>query len=697
LLRDGMAIGVIGLARRQIEPYSERQVALVSTFADQAVIAIENARLFNEVQARTAELTRSVAELQALQEVLRVVNSSLDLETVLTTIIERAVPLAQADEGMIYEFDVTKQVFVPKATYGMTDDRVAAVRERRIHLGETYLGRSAAERVPIAVDDVQQDASTPEDRSLLQGIHAVLAVPLLREDVVIGGLVIRRRTEGAFVPDTIAQMQTFAAQSVLAIENARLFDEVQARTRDLAIALEQQTATAEALKVISRSAFDIQVVLDTLIESAVRLCNSDRGSIWLRDGEVFRIRAMHGMSPELWELFRNDARRATDAGSLLARLVATKAPDVGVDFTMTPFEVERLSRGSARSILTVPLLRDGEVEGMLSVGHSTSIPFTQRQVDLVQTFADQAVIAIENARLFDQVQARTQELTRSLDDLRRAQDRLVQTEKMASLGQLTAGIAHEIKNPLNFVNNFSDLSGELLDELVGALGPDVQTIDARLRAEIDDLAATLKGNLKKIAEHGKRADGIVKNMLLHSRSGPVESRPVDLNASCEEALNLAYHGARANMSGFNIALETDLDPVAGTVEMFPQDFTRGLLNLIGNGFYAVRKRAEQIANAGFEPTLRLSTKDLGDEVEIRVRDNGTGISEDVRDKIFDPFFTTKPPGEGTGLGLSLTFDIIVKQHGGQMRVESAVNDFTEFVVTLPRSALGSREHRRNQA
>jgi len=259
---------------------------------------------------------------------------------------------------------------------------------------------------------------------------------------------------------------------------------------------------------------------------------------------------------------------------------------------------------------------------------------------------------------------------------------------MASLGQLTAGIAHEIKNPLNFVNNFSDLSGELLDELLATLGPDAHTIDARMRADIDDLAKTLKGNLRKIAEHGKRADGIVKNMLLHSRSGPVESRAADLNAICEEALNLAYHGARANTPGFNITLETDLDPVAGTVEMFPQDFTRALLNLVGNGFYAASKRAERATDAGFEPILRLSTRDLGDEVEIRVRDNGTGIGAEVREKIFDPFFTTKPAGEGTGLGLSLTFDIVVKQHGGQLRVDSEVDAFTEFVVVLPRSAPG---------
>ena len=270
----------------------------------------------------------------------------------------------------------------------------------------------------------------------------------------------------------------------------------------------------------------------------------------------------------------------------------------------------------------------------------------------------------------------------ALTDLRRAQDRLVQSEKMASLGQLTAGIAHEIKNPLNFVNNFADLSVDLLDELRDAVAPDA--ITSQLRAEIDELTATLKGNLEKIAQHGRRADSIVKNMLLHSRTGPSEHRAIDLNTTVEEALNLAYHGARAETPGFNITLEKQLDPKAGTVDLYPQEFIRVMLNLIGNGFYAARNRANQTADKGFEPTLRLTTRDLGERVEIRVRDNGTGISSSVRDKIFEPFFTTKPAGEGTGLGLSLSYDIVVKQHGGQLTVDSQTDAFTEFVITLPR-------------
>ena len=303
-------------------------------------------------------------------------------------------------------------------------------------------------------------------------------------------------------------------------------------------------------------------------------------------------------------------------------------------------------------------------------------------MQLLQTFADQAVIAISNVRLFTEVQERTRELSASLDHLRTAQDRLVQTEKLASLGQLTAGIAHEIKNPLNFVNNFSALSADLVDELEETLVP--APLDQRMRGEVGELTQMLKSNLEKVVQHGKRADSIVKNMLLHSREGAGEHRSADINALVEESLNLAYHGARAEKPGFNVILKRDLDPDAGAVELYPQEITRALLNLISNGFYAASQR-KSVEGESFGPVLSAATKNRGNTVEIRIRDNGTGIPDEVKAKIFNPFFTTKPSGEGTGLGLSMSHDIIVKQHSGSINVETEPGLFTEFKIVLPRT------------
>ncbi|HEX4184973.1 MAG TPA: ATP-binding protein [Stellaceae bacterium] len=403
---------------------------------------------------------------------------------------------------------------MPKSAFGMSAERVEALRERKVRMGETHLGRAAVERAPVHVDNVQQDPTLDRD-GLLQGIHAVLAVPLLREDKVVGGLVIRRRTVGGFAPTIRTLLQTFAGQAVLAIENARLFQELGRR------------------------------------------------------GE--------------------EARRARTAAEA------------------------------------------------------------------------------------------------ALADLRRAQDRLIQAEKMASLGQLTAGIAHEIKNPLNFVNNFAGLSVELLDELKETAAPAIAGLADDERAEVDEIVGMLTGNLEKIAEHGGRADGIVKSMLEHSRGESGERREVDLNNLVEEALNLAYHGARAQDQKFNITLERDFADAIAPIELVPQDITRVCLNLFGNGFYAATKREREGGDPEFKPTLTASTHDLGEAVEIRIRDNGAGIPPEIRDKLFQPFFTTKPTGEGTGLGLSISWDIVTQQYGGTIEVDSQLGEFIEFAIRLPRN------------
>jgi len=502
---------------------------------------------------------------------------------------------------------------------------------------------------------------------------------MVRDGHVIGTIFVGRKYPGAFAESQIQLLKTFADQAVVAIENVRLFNE----TKE---ALAQQTATADVLKVISRSTFDLRIVLQTLVESACRLCGADKGNITReKNGVFYRAAESYGFSREFLDHIKDvplkpDRGNATGRALLEGRVI--HIPDVKGDPEYTLVDAQRL--GDYRTVLAVPMLRESVALGVLTLSRSEPRPFTDKQIELVTTFADQAAIAIENVRLFESVEARTRELAKSLDDLRTTQDRLVQTQKLALLGQLTAGIAHEIKNPLNFVNNFSGISAELIDELRDTLkGP----LDNKARAEIEDLADTLKSNFDKVVHHGRRADAIVKNMLQHSREGSGEHRVIDINALVEESLNLAWHGARAETQGFEIKVKQSLDPSAGKADIFPQDIRRALLNMISNGFYAATRRRAETNGADYEPTLSASTKNLGERVEITIRDNGTGMTSDVKEKMFNPFFTTKPTGEGTGLGLSISHDIIVKQHGGSIEVETQPDKFTEIRVILPRVAV----------
>jgi signal transduction histidine kinase len=464
---------------------------------------------------------------------------------------------------------------------------------------------------------------------------------------------------------------------------ADLEQKVEQRTAELSESLERQTATADILKVIASSPDDVQPVFQAIAERSNQLVHGLSTTVLSIVDDAVHLSAFTPTNPDA------DAALLAYFPKPLSELPFGETVRRGEIYRLLDTEAETALRELARlrgyrSMLFVPLLHDGTPIGMIGQTRVEPGPFAENHIQLLKTFADQAVIAISNVRLFQEVQARTRELSASLDDLRTAQDRLVQTEKLASLGQLTAGIAHEIKNPLNFVNNFSTLSAELIDELNDVLKS--AALDEKTREEIDELTHMLKGNLEKVVQHGKRADSIVKNMLLHSREGSGEHRPADINAIVEESLNLAYHGARAEKSGFNITLQRDFDPAAGMIDLYPQEITRVFLNLISNGFYAATKRKDASAET-FEPTLRASTKSLGRSVEIRVRDNGGGIPPEVKEKMFNPFFTTKPAGEGTGLGLSMSHDIVVKQHGGKIDIDTEPGEFTEFIITLPRSGV----------
>jgi two-component system NtrC family sensor kinase len=679
---------VLFLARKTVEAFTDKQIELVSTFADQAVIAIENVRLFEEVQAKTRDLSEALVYQTGSANILKVIASSpTDVEPVLKAIVESACELCSAYDAVVLLKDGDS--LRSSAHHGP----IPIGMERWPISRKWTPGRAFLDQKPVHVHDIlsAEGDEFPDGQEVSRrtGLRSILSVPLLREGESIGAIALRRTEVHPFGDKQIALLQTFADQAVIAIENVRLFDEVQARTRELSESLEQQTATAEVLKAISRSAFDLKTVLDALVEAATHLCKADQGSIARERDGVYQRVASYGLSDVYTEYLTTQPvvpARGTGMGRALLEGKVVHIPDVRADPDYTFVVAQRL--GDFRTVLGVPMLREGTPIGVMALTRREVRPFTDKQIELVSTFADQAAIAIENVRLFESVEARTRQLAASLEDLRTAQDRLVQTEKLASLGQLTAGIAHEIKNPLNFVNNFSAVSAELTGELNDLLKS--AALGDKLREEVDELTRALIENLEKVVQHGKRADTIVKNMLLHSRQGSGEHRPVDVNALVEESLNLAYHGARAEKPGFNITLKRSFDPNAGEIDVFPQEITRVILNLISNGFYAATKRKAQVDGDGYEPTLAAATKNLGDSVEIRIRDSGTGIPPDVKEKMFHPFFTTKPAGEGTGLGLSLSYDIVVKQHGGSIEVDTQPGEFTEFKVILPRMAAASK-------
>jgi PAS domain S-box-containing protein len=764
-----------------------------------------------QLNLRTRERDEALEQQTATADVLKVISrSAFDLQSVLDDLLASACRLCKADIGTIRYADGNNYRLA--ATYGCKPQWIehfsgySTKPDRSSIFGQTIIGGHTVHMPDVLADpDYKRPAAVK-----LMGFRAALGVPLVREGQTFGVITLLRFAVGSFEPKQIEIVETFADQALIAIENVRLFEQVQAKTRDLTEALGQQTATADVLKIISRSSVDLETVLDTLVETVARLCRADQANMFRRRDDMYHLIASHGLSQEAKE-FIVAHPFAPGRGSLNGRVAierrAVHIPDVLQDPEYLYKETQKVL--GYRTMLGIPLLREEALVGIFSIHRTRVEPFTDKEIELATSFADQAVIAIENARLFDELRERQAELRVTFDnmgdgvvmfdaagrlaawnrnfqemielpeaflagrpsrseyfryladrgefvsadleaqlgrtvddtglemryertrpdgrvievrrnpvlgggyvliyaditkrkqaeeairaardaaeaalrDLQAAQASLVHAQKMAALGQLTAGIAHEIKNPLNFVNNFSALSVELTDELNEVLKH--AAFADKIRPEVDELTSLLKDNLGKVVQHGKRADSIVKNMLLHSREGSGEHRPADINALVDESLNLAYHGARAEKQGFNITLQRDLDPATGMADVYPQEITRVLLNLISNGFYAATKCATGIAD-GFEPTLRATTKNLGDKIEIRIRDNGIGVSPELKEKIFNPFFTTKPAGEGTGLGLSMSHDIVVKQHGGTIDVNSEPGMFTEFIVTLPRANI----------
>jgi signal transduction histidine kinase/HAMP domain-containing protein len=475
-------------------------------------------------------------------------------------------------------------------------------------------------------------------------------------------------------------------------------DEIGAMARTLAAfrdtleELRRTLAQFEALRAVGRavgSTLDLEAVLGLVVARAIEFSGAAAGMIYEYDEAThqFHFRLSHGADPKLAERLKAHPIRYGEgaAGRSAISTTPIQIPDLRdrTAIGIPEIAAELVSLGYC-SLLAAPLLHEQTILGGLIVVRRHPGSFSNETVGLVEAFAIQSALAVRNAKLFEEQLRREADLRAAHDQLKAAQISLIHSEKMASLGQLTAGIAHEIKNPLNFVNNFADLSRELLAELKETVEPPEGEPSVK-NDDLTELITTLDVNLAKIIEHGRRADGIVTSMLLHSRGGSGERRKSNLNAVIEEALNLAFHGARAQDQSFNVALQRDLDPNLGPLEIVPQDITRVFLNLFGNAFYAVNKRRREDADPAYAPAVKVTSRDWGEEIEVRVRDNGIGMPPDVRNQVFTPFFTTKPTGEGTGLGLSISYDIVVQQHAGTIAVDSREGEFTEFAIRLPRN------------
>jgi two-component system, NtrC family, sensor kinase len=629
MLNDEKLVGAIAIFRQEVKPFSQKQIALLSNFAKQAVIAIENHRLLSE-------LRESLQQQTATGDVLKIISrSTVDLETVLDTLVDTVARLCRADQAFMFRRQ--DDVFKIVASHGLSVDAKEFILAHPPTADRgTMSGRVASERRAVHIPDVLDDPGyTYTEAQKIAGFRTGLGIPLLREETLIGILTVTRTRVEPFTNKEIELATTFADQAVIAVENARLFDELRDRQAEL------------------------RVTFDNMGDGVIMFDAAARLTAWNRNfQQMLELpEAFLAGRPSFAEFFRYLADRGEYVSADLEAQLARTIKDTGREMRF-----ER-TRPDGR----VVEVRRNPVPGGAFVLIYSDITERKRAEEAIRAARDAAETALR--------------------DLQAAQASLVHAQKMAALGQLTAGIAHEIKNPLNFVNNFASLSVELLDELKDAAARAVGTLDPGKRAEIVETIETLTGNLQRIVEHGRRADGIVRSMLQHSRGSSGDWQATDLNALVEESLNLAYHGARAQDQDFKVTLELDLDRNLAPIEVVSQDVSRVLLNLISNGFYAVTKRGLE-GDGAFRPLLKIATREFGEGIEIRVRDNGVGIPPEHCEKLFQPFFTTKPTGEGTGLGLSISYEIVTQQHGGTITVDSEVGDFTEFTVRLPRSRPG---------
>jgi two-component system, NtrC family, sensor kinase len=645
LIREGVSIGTISVRRAEVQLFTERQIALLQTFADQAVIAIENVRLFKELAAKNRDLTQALDQQTATGEILGVIaHSPTDTQPVLDTVVVSAARLCEANDVAIYRRDGDWLRFV--AHHGSIPPPGPVGEYFRPLERGSLTGRSVLEGRIFHVADLQAEADefpTGSDLARRLGFRTILSVPLMREGVAIGTIMIRRTEAQLFTEHQVALLQTFADQAVIAIENVRLFTELQEKNGALTEAhaqvieaLEQQTATSEILRIISTSPTDLQPVLETVAASAARLCAADDGHIWQRDGAELHLLASWGGQPvgrQRLTIGRQSVvgRAAHDGRPIhvddLAEALAAEFPDSW-----------RMKDLGYRTILAVPLLREGAAIGVIMIRRTRVEPFTAAQVELVKTFADQAVIAIENVRLFKELEGANRQLS-------------VASQHKS---EFLANMSHELRTPLNAIIGYSEmLQEEAQDRQQDALIPDLEKINAAAKHQLELINDIL--DLSKV-EAGKME---------------LELADFSLPTAIDNALTLVRE--RATRRG--IALQATVDARLGEVRADERKIKQVVLNLLSN--------AIKFTPEGGRVDVRALPVDGG--VEVSVSDTGVGIAPEDQEAVFEEFRqvgVSATKQEGTGLGLTLCRKF-VELHGGKIWVKSQVGAGSIFTFTIP--------------
>ncbi len=648
------------------DAFSDSDVRLLTTLANSMSIALENARLFEQTKKLLHESRQRNAELSILNAIQQGLVQEMDLNGIINLVGDKlrealdfqdiGIRLYEKEKNLLhfyYEYERGERLTIDPMPPTMVSKYVIDKKELLLvkHNDENAVKSLGIEGV---------DLIPGTDRS-----KSFVAVPILAGSEAKGLIIIEDyEKEDAYSESDIRLLTTLANSMSVALENARLFDE----TVRLYKESEQRASELSTVNRITRAIaghLEINKLIEMIGESTKEQFKANIVYVALLNKKTRMIEFPYGYGEEFPPLKYGEG--------LTSQIIQTREPlllNRKADERRQKLGVKRVGVESA-SYLGVPIPVGNEIIGAMSVQSTEEEnKFTEADMRLLNTLAAHVGIAINNANAY-------QELNSTLENLKSTQDQLVAQEKLASLGELTAGIAHEIKNPLNFINNFSEVSRELLDELKNEL-------KNKNEDEVSGLIHDLKQNLEKINQHGKRADSIVKGMLLHSRGTSGEKTLTDVNDLLDQYVNLAYHGMRAQNKEFNITIEKDYDESLKKISVVPQDISRVFLNLINNACYAANEKKLKKGN-NFSPLLKVSTKDLKDKVKIGIMDNGNGIPESVKEQIFNPFFSTKPTGDGTGLGLSLSYDIVVKQHAGEIKFESEAGKFTEFIIIIPKS------------